>query len=308
MQGLPEIDVIFACGHEEYLPAVDVWIVIDVLRATTVITRWFELGGTELYPVKNPDDAKKLLAELKERGSSPLLMGEVNGIPPEGFDLGNSPVELDYKIVQEHYCAVMSTTNGTVALLEAELSGSPVLAASLRNASTILDYALDLGSHIGILCSGRKKKPCWEDILCAGAIIDSLNNRSGENFLMSDSAKIALLLWQTRGDDLLACVKKSGHASFLEHIGYNDDIKFACDYDISTVVPMLFSDEQGHVILRSVSGSLRPHVKELKAVEDNTKLNEPETPLKNSDPFEELLHYTEDPTRHFFIHKSKERR
>ena len=38
-----EADVVLSCG--EHLPAVDVWMVIDVLRATTVIVRWFELGG-----------------------------------------------------------------------------------------------------------------------------------------------------------------------------------------------------------------------------------------------------------------------
>ena len=44
-----EADVVFSCGEDNFLPDVDVWIVIDVLRATTVMTRWFELGGQELY-------------------------------------------------------------------------------------------------------------------------------------------------------------------------------------------------------------------------------------------------------------------
>ena len=103
-----EVDVVFSSA--DYLPSADVWIVIDVLRATTMITRWFELGGGELYPVKSPDDARNFVAELRERGLSPLLMGEVNGIPPEGFDLGNSPLELSQKILAEHSCGVMSTT------------------------------------------------------------------------------------------------------------------------------------------------------------------------------------------------------
>ncbi|MBR0094153.1 MAG: 2-phosphosulfolactate phosphatase, partial [Synergistaceae bacterium] len=157
-----EADLVFSCGENNFLPVVDVWLVIDVLRATTVMTRWFELGGTELYPVKSPDEARRLVLELQERGSSPLLMGEVNGIPPEGFDMGNSPLELSYELIQEHYCGVMSTTNGTVALNEAFSSGSPVIAASFRNISACLDHALTLGDRIGILCSGRKSRPSWE--------------------------------------------------------------------------------------------------------------------------------------------------
>ncbi|MBR0220184.1 MAG: 2-phosphosulfolactate phosphatase, partial [Synergistaceae bacterium] len=35
----------------------DIWLVIDILRATSVISRWFELGGKIIYPVIEPEDA-----------------------------------------------------------------------------------------------------------------------------------------------------------------------------------------------------------------------------------------------------------
>ena len=293
-----EADLVFTCGEGNYLPAVDVWLVIDVSRATTVITRWFELGGTELYPVKTPDEARRLVLELKKRGSSPLLMGEVNGIPPEGFDLGNSPVELTYEIIQSHYCGVMSTTNGTVALNEAASSGSPVIAVSFRNYSACLDYALKIGRRIGLLCSGRKRRPSWEDTLCAGAILDELSSRSNGELAMSDSAKIALNLWENRNDDLLEFVRKSEHAIYLEHIGYKKDLAFACELDASTVVPMLASDNEARTILRSVSGNARPYHKEIESVKPEIK------PEKKTDPFEELLNYTKKPSEYFFISKN----
>ena len=281
-----EADVVFSCGEDNYMPEVDVWLVIDVLRATTVMTRWFELGGQELYPVKTPDDARNLVQVLKARGSSPLLMGEVNGLPPDGFDLGNSPTELNYSLVQEHYCGVMSTTNGTVALCQAASTGSPVLAVSLRNYSACLDYALTLGSRVGLLCSGRKRRPSWEDTLCAGAIIEELC-RHGETFL-TDSSKIAITMWQTRGDKLTECVMKSNHAVYLEQIGFSEDIDFCCQLDVSTVVPMLTAEE-GRNILRSVSGSARPYPKAQGVVAPKI---EPPAPQKKADPFEELLSYT----------------
>ena len=274
-----EADLVFSCGLEEnFLPVSDVW-----LGATTVITRWFELGGTELYPVKSPDEARKLVLDLKERGSSPLLMGEVNGIPPEGFDLGNSPNELNYELIQKHYCGVMSTTNGTVALNEAFMAGSPVIAVSFRNLSACLDHALKLGNKIGILCSGRKKRPSWEDTLCAGALLENLNKRG--RVLMSDSAKIALTVWQTRGENLLSCVEKSEHADYLKHIGYGRDIIFACEVDASTVVPMLEKDNK-NLILKSIEGSARPY--EIQ-VEIRNEEGSKKTSLFSPDPFEELL-------------------
>ena len=283
-----EADVVFSCGEDSYLPDADVWLVIDVLRATTVIARWFELGGTELYPVKTPDDARSLVHELRGRGSSPLLMGEVNGLPPEGFDLGNSPTELSYELVQEHYCGVMSTTNGTVALTQAASSGSAVLAACLRNYAACLDYALTQGKRIGLLCSGRKRRPSWEDTLCAGAILEELSSK-GEVW-MTDSAKMALTLWQNRGDDLTECVMKSNHAQYLEQIGFTEDIAFCCECDTSTVVPMLVTEE-GRNILRSVAGSARPYPRARDVIAPEARITPPET-LKRADPFEELLSYT----------------
>ena len=279
-----EADLVFSCGEGNYLPSADVWLVIDILRATTVITRWFELGGTELYPVKTPDDARELVQELKDRGSTPLLMGEVNGIPPEGFDAGNSPIELTYDIVRGHYCGVMSTTNGTVALSEAASTGCPVIAASFRNYSACLDYALTIGKRIGFLCSGRKSRPSWEDTLCAGAIIERLGER-GE-VLMSDSARMSLTLWQNRDVNLEKFIRLSTHAKYLEQIGYNDDISFSCQSDVSTVVPVL-SESEGHNVLQSISGSARPYHRDNEKVilKDNNETRE-----KN--PFEELLSYT----------------
>ncbi|MDY6399382.1 MAG: 2-phosphosulfolactate phosphatase [Synergistales bacterium] len=295
-----EADLVFSCGENNFLPVADVWLVIDVLRATTVITRWFELGGTELYPVQSPDEARRLVLELRERGSSPLLMGEVNGIPPEGFDLGNSPLELNYELIQEHYCGVMSTTNGTVALNEASSSGSPVIAVSFRNVSACLDHALKIGNRIGILCSGRKNRPSWEDTLCAGAVIESLQAR-GE-VLLTDSARIALTVWKNRENSLLSCVEKSNHAEYLKHIGYGRDIIFACEVDASTVVPMLVNDNIGRIILQSVDGSARPYAtprfERIKPEPvTNTKTSE------TSDPFEELLSYTKKPPQYFSTQK-----
>ncbi len=283
-----EADLVFASGEGNFLPLVDVWIVIDVLRATTVITRWFELGGTELYPVKTPDEARKLVLELKDRGSSPLLMGEINGLRPEGFDLGNSPTDLTYELIQEHYCGVMSTTNGTVALNEAVMSGSPVIASSFRNFSACLDYALKLGNKIGFLCSGRKKRPSWEDTLCAGAMLEKLNRNNEVS--MSDSANIALTLWRGRGENLLEFVKQSNHAKYLATINYSHDVKFACECDVSTVVPMLEDDNKGHIILRSVSGSARPYHQGHEFIKPDARIEENNNFTKK-DPFEELLSY-----------------
>ena len=320
-----EINVIFSCGVEAFLPAVDVWLVVDVLRATSVITRWFEIGGAELFPVKSTDEARELTRTFKNSARNPILMGEVNGIPPEGFDLGNSPSDLNPSNVKSHDCAVMSTTNGTVALNEAASTGSPVIAASLRNYSAALDHALTFGSKIGIMCSGRKRSPSWDDTLCAGAIIKRLQELLAQKNLddpehtrkifMSDSAKISLLVWESGESNLLTCIKRSEHAIYLERIGYANDLEFCCQLDAATVVPMLFTDERGRNFLKSVSGNANPYRKsqiQNSIANSNPNSNSNPNPENSNLKFEELLTYTKSttakPENYFFINKSKNKK
>jgi hypothetical protein len=66
----------------------DCFVVIDVLRATTTVAVLFERGLRSLVAT---DDIE--LARTIAREESRLLFGEVRGLPPPGFDHGNSPVE-----------------------------------------------------------------------------------------------------------------------------------------------------------------------------------------------------------------------
>ena len=293
-----EADVVLSCG--EHLPAVDVWMVIDVLRATTVITRWFELGGGDLFPVGSVEAARRLARTLANEGAAPLLMGEENGIPPQGFDLGNSP--LDLTRVREHPRADMATTNGTGALLSAAATGVPVVVACARNATAALNCALSLGSRIGILCAGRKRRPAWDDTICAGVILDELTRRAPD-LLLADSARLALLTWRTSGDKLLSSVQTADHAVFLNKIGYGPDVAFACEVDAASVAPMLHEEPQEgemRAVLRNAGSVPRP------APEPPSPPSAAPAPkpLQGTDPFKDLLRYAQDGNeapRYFFL-------
>ena len=291
-----EADVVLACG--EHLPAVDVWIVIDVLRATTVITRWFELGGGDLYPVASTREARELTSRLSsgEGATRPLLMGEENAIPPEGFDLGNSPLDLSREIVRSHPCGVMSTSNGTGALLAAAATGTPVIAACVRNASAALDHALSIGPRLGLLCSGRRRRPAWDDTLCAGLILDELKKEHPE-VLLADSARLALLTWQSSRGRLLESMRTADHAVFLDRIGYGPDIDFACEQDAASVVPLLHEEPEGdgmRAVLRAVPGNAKPRAPK-------------PAPGPETEDFAPLLQYAQEEgdTAHFYLGKNR---
>jgi phosphosulfolactate phosphohydrolase-like enzyme len=177
-------------------------------------------------------------------------MGEQNAIAPEGFDFGNSPVEITRERVQ-NACAVMATTNGTKALLKAASTGTPVLVACARNARAALDLGISKGDRIGIFCSGRKGRPAWDDTLCAGLLIAGLMERF-TRIRLADSARLAHLTWSS-SKDFRASLKTADHAVFLEKIGYGEDIAFSSEIDVVRAVPelhALLEGEEMRVLLR----------------------------------------------------------
>ena len=57
--------------------------VVDVLRAFTTTAYAFDRGAKEIILVSTIEEA----FELRERDGDYLLVGEVNGLPIDGFDL-----------------------------------------------------------------------------------------------------------------------------------------------------------------------------------------------------------------------------
>ena len=225
-----------ALSLNEPLPAVDVWLVLDMLRASTTIVAWFERGGKELYPEMSIDAALSLQARMLREGHSPLLMGEKDSVPPDGFDAGNSPLEINEQIACGRPTAIIATTNGTKAILKAVATGAAVYIVCARNALYALDKALTQGRHIGILCAGRLGRPAVDDTICAGLIIEKLCSFL-PGCVISDGAVIALNAWKNSTGSFEHNIRSAVHAKFLEKIGFSGDISYACKQDCSAYVP-----------------------------------------------------------------------
>ena len=225
-----------ALSISEPLPAVDVWLVLDLLRASSTIVTWFEHGGKKIYPEPTVDEARALKEKMLENSVSPFLMGEVSALPPDGFDAGNSPLEINTSVVKQHPTAIMTTSNGTKAIIKALSTGAAVYIACARNALYAIDSALNHGHCIGVLCAGQNGRPAVDDTICAGLIVDRLC-RFLPNYIMSDGADIALKMWKTARSSFENNVKASTHAKYLSKIGFNGDISFACERDSAAYVP-----------------------------------------------------------------------
>jgi len=81
----------------EKLEIHDCRMVVDLLRASTQITTFFDAGGEILLPLEEVDSAIELKNTL---GNGWRIMGEREGLPVAGFDFGNSPLELIKKALR----------------------------------------------------------------------------------------------------------------------------------------------------------------------------------------------------------------
>jgi 2-phosphosulfolactate phosphatase len=100
-------------------------VVIDVLRATTVIVHALAAGCRAVVPSGEIEEARCRAAGITGKV---LLAGERRGVPIPGFDLGNSPGEYTAKVCKGA-TVVLTTTNGTRALLRAAEADRVLVAA-----------------------------------------------------------------------------------------------------------------------------------------------------------------------------------
>lgn len=219
---------------DEPLPEADVWLVVDILRATTTITTFFEQGGKLLVPVATVEEARS----LREQNPDWILMGERDALPPKGFDLGNSPRELTPELLGTRPVAVMTTTNGTPVLKRVAREGVSVLAACARNAEAVIGRALCLGERLGVLCAGRLGRQALDDTACAGLLAHRFLERVPHGDL-DDGALLALSFWHQGQGDLEPLVRKARHSRILEDAGLGEDIRFCCRVDCSSTTPLL---------------------------------------------------------------------
>ncbi len=208
----------------------DVVLVVDVIRATTTAAALLEAGAEALYLTAGLEAARAFKDE------DVVLSGEVGGLKPPGFDLGNSPREALEAPVGGRI-VVMSTTNGTKAAHAAAKTAKHVLLASLYNAHAAARLARELATEeVAILCAGKEGRVGLDDLYTAGVLAEYLG-LMGE-VEPEDGARIALSVKRAYQDPLEA-LSLSAAAQALKAVGLEGDIPFAAQVAKSAAVPIL---------------------------------------------------------------------
>ncbi len=113
-------------------------IIIDVLRAFSCAALMFRYGISELALVRTPAQA----LAYRERHPGALAAGEVKGVRAEGFDLGNSPLDIVQK-GEEFFRArrvALRSSAGTQGALEASATAAEIVLGSYMTAAATARY------------------------------------------------------------------------------------------------------------------------------------------------------------------------
>jgi 2-phosphosulfolactate phosphatase len=204
-------------------------VAFDVLRATTSITAALAAGVGEIRIFGDIDSAA---AAANEAGGNRLLCGEINCLPPSGFDLGNSPGQFRRDLHAGRH-AFLSTTNGTKALIAAQ-SAPLLLAGSITNAAAVARKLADADLPITLLCAGTGGEMALEDLLGCGAVLHALLPYGARP--VSDAAALALYLFDGWRDNLPQVMREAIGGKNLLKVGLAQDIDFCARLDVFNVV------------------------------------------------------------------------
>jgi 2-phosphosulfolactate phosphatase len=210
------VDVAFTPSEAASAP---VGIVVDVLRATSTIAQALASGWPRVLCAPGIEEAQAVREQLGEG----LLGGERYAERIEGFDVGASPREF---LEGGDVPLILSTTNGTRAILTAASSSEHVFLGSLLNLDAVAAAARERGEDVAIVCAGFKGTFALADAYCAGGIVQLLD---GDR---NDAAKASELIARSFADAYEALTARTYGPP-----GMDEDIRFCARENVLDVVP-----------------------------------------------------------------------
>ncbi|WP_068138280.1 2-phosphosulfolactate phosphatase [Roseimaritima ulvae] len=223
------------------VPAQTTAVVVDVLRATSVMATALNHRAARIVTFEAIEEAVAWADEQAQSGERPLLCGERHCQPIAGFDLGNSPSEYPPQRVAGK-TLVVTTTNGTRALAAAA-GFQHILTASFLNLSAALARVAGAPA-VHLICAGTDGHITAEDTLLAGAFASRCVEEHAAQ-IGNDEARLAVDHWSARccadlpiSSPLIAdALLDSQGGRNLARLGMADDVRRCAQVDTHPSVP-----------------------------------------------------------------------
>lgn len=203
-------------------------IVVDVLRATSVIITALNNGAKSVVPVTSVEEA----LSTKKKLESVVSGGERKAQKIEGFDLSNSPLEYKSEVIHDRN-VVITTTNGTKAISKSS-AANKIYIGGLINAKAVSSKAISNERDIIIVNAGTNGVFSMDDFITGGAIIDEI--LSQQEYELTDIAKTALVIYRSH-KDIKSYVEGAEHYKILVDLGLEKDIDYCLQKDLFDIVP-----------------------------------------------------------------------
>lgn len=197
-------------------------VVIDVMRATSTVVQALSSGYRRVLCCAEIDDAWALKDEL---GDAAITGGEREAQRIEGFDAGASPREFREPRAET---LILSTTNGTRAIVSAAAGCGEVVLGSLLNLDAVAALVRERGEDVVLLCAGYKDAFAIDDAYCAGRIVALLGAER------SDAAVAAQAIAERYPDPVDGI-----NARTYGPPGLEEDIAWVSQENVLDIVPRL---------------------------------------------------------------------
>ena len=221
-------------------------VVIDVLRATSTIITALMHGAKQIIPVvdiKNAFDLKKQYSP-----GEVLLCGERDARIIPDFDLGNSPLEYTTEKVQGK-TLIVSTTNGTKTI-GAVGQAKELLLASFINAGAIAKQFQNQQEMV-LFCSGTNGYFSIDDAFCAGYIASLIEKTTAIE--ACDLTRTLIIAWENSIEQYSSIIKNCFHGKYLISKGFEQDVDYCLQINLTEMIPCYDSHSQSISILRQAT-------------------------------------------------------
>jgi 2-phosphosulfolactate phosphatase len=200
-------------------------VAIDVIRATTTAVTAVFLGRRCL-----PAESLAAALQTATRLTNPLLVGELGGKMPQGFDLTNSPAQLALRSDISRP-AILLSSSGT-QLICAAAGCQAVYLACFRNCASLARYLLGRHSRIAVIGAGSRSEFREEDQMCCAFIVEELINEGYE----PENHETLEIVERWSGALPSACASGKS-AAYLRSSGQLNDLEFILSHvnDVNAV-------------------------------------------------------------------------
>lgn len=207
-------------------------VVVDVIRATTTAVTAVSMGR-RVFPVRTTDEAFVLASTLDR----PLLVGELGGNMPYGFDLTNSPVAIATRS-DVHRPMILVSSSGTQLLLNAGGSEA-VYIASFRNFSAVAGHIAGRHERVALLGAGSRGRFRREDQMGCAWVAEKLLDAGYE--AENDDTRGFIDRWKGASPGE---ARGGRSAEYLRETGQEHDLDFiVARIDDLDAVPALLNQE-----------------------------------------------------------------